>query len=100
MWSRALGYDHWALSSHEEEMIMNDLRAEERADATPDIETPALAPGYVRCEAGMHPDHDEAVVFTPGQQLPGWAAKALLDQHPVATADGIYLLAKNPVRRR
>jgi hypothetical protein len=28
------------------------------ADATPDIDTPVLAPGYVRCEAGMHPDHE------------------------------------------
>jgi hypothetical protein len=70
------------------------------ADATPDIDTPVLAPGYVRCEAGMHPDHDEAVVFTPGQLLPQWAADALRYQRPEPSSDGIYQLIKKTKRSR
>jgi hypothetical protein len=73
--------------------MVNDLRAQERADATPDIATPVLSPGYVRCPAGLHPDHGDAVTFTPGQLLPEWAAEALAEQRPVPTPDGIYELS-------
>jgi hypothetical protein len=80
--------------------MKNDLRVQERADATPDIDTPVLAPGYIRCAAGMHPDHDDAVVFTPGQLLPDWAAEALQHQKPEPSSDGIYVLTKAPDVRK
>jgi hypothetical protein len=71
------------LSYGEKRAMANDLRAQERADVTPGIDTPVLSPGYVHCEAGMHPDHGDAVVFPPGQLLPKWAAEALAEQRPV-----------------
>jgi hypothetical protein len=81
------------LSYGEERAMANDLKAQERADATPDIDTPVLSPGYVRCPAGMHPGHDDAVVFTPGQLLPEWVAEALAEQKPEPSYDGIYVLS-------
>jgi len=41
-----------------------------------------LSPGYIHCEAGIHPDHGEPVVFVPGELLPGWVARTLLEQQP------------------
>jgi len=71
--------------------MADDLRVQERAVATPQPDH-VFAPGYIRCPAGMHPDHGEAVVFTPGQLIPGWAAQALVEQRPEPTFDGIYVL--------
>jgi hypothetical protein len=51
-----------------------------------------MRPGFIRCAPGMHPDHGEAVTFTPGQLLPQWAADALQDQRPEPSSDGIYEL--------
>jgi hypothetical protein len=41
----------------------------------------------------MHPDHGDAVVFTPGQLLPDWAAELLAKQRPVPD-HGVYQLVK------
>jgi hypothetical protein len=87
--------DEFHASYGEKRAMAKDLKAQERADATPDIDTPVLSPGYVRCAAGMHPDHGEAVVFVPGQLLPDWAADALASQRPVPTPDGIYELVSS-----
>jgi hypothetical protein len=76
----------------EERAMANDLRAQERADATPQPGY-VTSPGYVRCPAGMHPDHGDAVGFPPGQLLPEWVAEALAEQRPVPTYDGIYELS-------
>ena len=72
--------------------MANDLRAQERADATPQPGY-VTSPGYVRCPAGMHPEHGDAVGFPPGQLLPEWVAEALAEQRPVPTYDGIYELS-------
>jgi hypothetical protein len=52
-----------------------------------------LSPGYVQCEAGMHPDHGDAVVFPPGQLLPRWVVAALVAQRPDPDEHGVYRLA-------
>ena len=50
----------------EERAMANDLRAQ-------NVQTPRrsrvmwTSPGYVRCPAGMHPEHGDAVGFPPGR---------------------------------
>jgi hypothetical protein len=88
------------LSYLEERELMADLVAQERGDTLPSTPEFTLSPGYVRCEAGMHPDHGEAVIFQPGQLLPGWAAEALEKQRPIPTPDGIYELVKPEETRK
>jgi hypothetical protein len=74
-----------------------DEAAQERAGAVA-RSIGVSGPGYILVPAGMHPDHDEAVTFVPGELLPGWAADALLDQRPEPDEHGVYHLA--PVGRR
>jgi hypothetical protein len=74
-----------------------DETAQEQAEAVAH-NIGVQSPGYILVPAGMHPDHDEAVTFVPGEMLPGWAASALLDQRPEGDEHGVYRLA--PVGRR
>jgi hypothetical protein len=57
-----------------------DAAAQERgpAGALP----PMRAVGYVHVQAGAHPDHDDAVLFLPGELLPSWVVALLDKQHP------------------
>jgi hypothetical protein len=73
----------------------NDQAAQERAEVR--IKLGMVAPGTVHAPAGMHPDHDEPIVFVRGEMLPEWAVRALLDQQPKLD-QGVYKLA--PVGRR
>jgi hypothetical protein len=78
-----------------------DEAAQERAGVRPEsVPRVTLAPGYVRAPAGMHPDHGDAVVFTPGQLLPDWAAKALVDQETEPDEHGVYELKRRGRRSR
>jgi hypothetical protein len=72
-----------------------DQAAQERAEVR--IKLGMVAPGTVHAPAGMHPDHDEPVVFVRGELLPEWAVRALLEQQPKLD-QGVYRLA--PVGRR
>jgi hypothetical protein len=67
------------------------------AEGAKPVPTGMTSPGIVQVPAGMHPDHDEPVVFTRGELLPEWAARALLEQQPQLD-QGVYKLA--PVGRR
>jgi hypothetical protein len=78
--------------SAEERAEARDEAAQERAGAAAHL-TGVLSPGYVQCEAGMHPDHGDAVVYPPGQLLPGWVAAALATQRPEPDRHGVYRLA-------
>jgi hypothetical protein len=78
----------------EERAMVADMRLQERGGPPPPSPQFMLAPGYIRVPAGMHPDHDDAVVFTPGQLLPGWAGEAFAEQQPKRDRHGVYQLAK------
>ena len=80
-----------AAEAAEERARVRDEAAQERAGAA-EHPPAVLAPGYVQCPAGMHPDHGEAVVFPPGQLLPDWAAAALAEQRPEPDEQGVYRL--------
>ena len=80
------------LSDAEERALKMDLRAQERGDRPAAAEVFTTAPGYVQVPAGMHPDHDDAVVFAPGQLLPDWAADALRQQKTLPDRQGVYRL--------
>jgi hypothetical protein len=76
-----------------------DEALQEAADATAH-QVGVQSPGYVQCEAGMHPDHGEATVFPPGQLLPDWVVAALAEQRPVPDEHGVYRLATKPAVKR
>jgi hypothetical protein len=76
----------------EERARARDEAAQERADVTAH-QVGVQSPGYVQCEAGMHPDHGEATVYPPGQLLPNWVAAALAAQRPEPDEHGVYWLA-------
>jgi hypothetical protein len=75
----------------EEKAKAADEAAQERAGAAA-RDIGVQSPGYIAVPAGMHPDHDEAVTFVPGELLPRWAAAALLDQRPEPDDHGVYHL--------
>jgi hypothetical protein len=54
----------------EERERLADMLAQERGDTPPDSPQFMLSLGYVQVPAGMHPDHDDAVVFTQGKCCP------------------------------
>jgi hypothetical protein len=83
----------------EEKAQAADETAQEQAGATPH-NIGVQSPGYIAVPPGMHPDHNEAVTFVPGELLPRWAAAALLDQRPDPDEHGVYRLAAPPSRRR
>lgn len=68
-----------------------DEAAQERGPATA-LPVGALAPGYVWCAAGMHPDHADAVVYPPGVLLPDWVVAAFAAQQPNPDEFGVYRL--------
>jgi hypothetical protein len=74
-----------------------DEAAQERAGAVAH-NIGVQSPGYILCPAGMHPSHNDAVTFVPGEMLPDWAAAALLAQRPEPDMFGVYRLSA-PVRR-
>jgi hypothetical protein len=82
----------------EEKAKAADEAAQERAGAVA-RDIGVQSPGYILVPAGMHPDHNEAVTFVPGEMLPRWAAATLLDQRPEADEHGVYRLTA-PVGRR
>lgn len=76
----------------EERTWARDQAAQEKAGAAA-RDVGVLSPGVVEVPAGMHPDHGDAVVFTPGELLPDWAAAALAEQRPDPDRHGVYRLA-------
>jgi hypothetical protein len=74
--------------------MAKDLRAQERGNESdlPRLPRLRMAPGTIHCAEGMHPDHDEATVFTAGQLLPDWVAKALAEQRPWPNELSVYVL--------
>jgi hypothetical protein len=86
------------VTRQEERARAADEAAQERAGATaPDAGM--LSPGYVQVPAGMHPDHNEATVFSPGELLPGWLATLLREQRPKPDMFGVYRVTAPPVRK-
>jgi hypothetical protein len=75
------------------------IAAQGRAGAAPH-NLGVQSPGYVQVPAGMHPDHDEAVTFVPGEMMPRWAAEALLHQRPEPDEHGVDRRAGSARRGR
>ncbi len=76
-------------SDAERAAMARDLRRQERGP-TPPGTSGVLAPGYVQVPGGAHPDHGEAVVFAPGELLPGWLTELLREQRPETDGHGVY----------
>jgi hypothetical protein len=90
------------MTTHEERAQAADQAAQERGAATAH-DVGMQSPGYIQVPAGMHPDHDEAVMFNPGELLPDWAAEAMRKQRPEPDEHGTYHLSaatRRPKARR